>query len=231
MIVALLAAMLALNAEARLNQLPRLEMPGTARAVPPPADWLHGWLGLYVTGRHAWLKPVRLRVVQIESGDVSGDPAWELDSTDEPAPIMMFRSLPMLHAGALRPPLALNTPIPFDSPKPLELGRLHWQLAWHCQAAATQPGAPTNSLCQLQLTGGSQTQILEAVERDAFGSPLAGATTVLWAGDLDGDGKPDLLLTTERGDLPPLTTLWLSTQATAGELLHKTADYVPEELC
>lgn len=46
-----------------------------------------------------------------------------------------------------------------------------------------------------------------------------------WAGDLDGDGRLDLVLTADRSENVTTWRLWLSTRAEAGELVHEAATY------
>ena len=46
-----------------------------------------------------------------------------------------------------------------------------------------------------------------------------------WAGDLDGDGRLDLVLTADRSANVTTWRLWLSTRAESGELVHEAATY------
>lgn len=53
------------------------------------------------------------------------------------------------------------------------------------------------------------------------------APELLWAGDLDGDGKLDFLLRSFLAYCSPTTTLYLSTYAGEGELVKDVSFYVP----
>lgn len=70
--------------------------------------------------------------------------------------------------------------------------------------------------------GGGETQRLTFTERcDMDGRPV-----MLWAGDLDGDGKLDLLMDlTDHYNITALT-LFLSTSAKEGEIVGKAAELV-----
>ncbi|MEN9800612.1 MAG: hypothetical protein RL653_4309 [Pseudomonadota bacterium] len=46
-----------------------------------------------------------------------------------------------------------------------------------------------------------------------------------WAGDLDGDGRLDLVLTADESANVTTWRLWLSTRAESGELVHEVASY------
>ncbi|RTL47194.1 MAG: hypothetical protein EKK53_00170 [Burkholderiales bacterium] len=71
----------------------------------------------------------------------------------------------------------------------------------------------------LELRAGQQRQLLEDFENDSPEalSPVDPKAYLVWAGDLDGDGKLDLLLDT--GSCSRKLTLWLSSRAKGPEMV------------
>ena len=92
--------------------------------------------------------------------------------------------------------------------KPLEVGD------------ATLVTTGSGSAHQLVLTQGARTQVLyQDADGDTDGWQLR------WAGDLDGDGKLDLILAADHHYNLTTTRLFLSTQAKKGELVHEVAKF------
>jgi hypothetical protein len=87
-------------------------------------------------------------------------------------------------------------------------------------------GQPPLSLCRLVISDGRRSQALTVAY--PTNPPGVVLETIQWAGDLDGDGRPDLILT-EGNNL--VTRLWLSSMATDGELVHAAVEYLPEDFC
>ncbi len=48
---------------------------------------------------------------------------------------------------------------------------------------------------------------------------------VVWVGDLDRDGKPDLLVDEDMNESAGHLVLYLSSAARAGEIAHRVAEY------
>jgi hypothetical protein len=85
--------------------------------------------------------------------------------------------------------------------------------------------------CMLILEGAGETQELKAVSlwRSPEGKLLVAsdaALRVIWAGDIDGDGKLDLLVDLTNHYNVSAPTLFLSTAATKGDLVGRVASFV-----
>lgn len=114
---------------------------------------------------------------------------------------------------------------PIDPPKPLSddaidlpLGRTASRLRMQC----------TGATCRLVLTTGARAQTLLSMggRRGDEGRLELGddaSPTLLFAGDLDRDGKLDLILQTSDHYNVSRPTLYLSSQARRGELVHAVA--------
>jgi hypothetical protein len=80
------------------------------------------------------------------------------------------------------------------------------------------PGQDASISFELELRIGATRQRLGAIENDVVGDvPIAPRMYLKWAGDLDGDGKPDLLVSLGASGHHDL--LYLSSLAKAGELV------------
>ncbi len=109
-----------------------------------------------------------------------------------------------------------------EAPIDLRLGDAAYRLALRCAL----PGAP----CRVELETGTHRQaLLElAATRNEDGSLMLGddaSPALLFAGDIDRDGRLDLILdATDHYNLSR-PTLYLSTQAADGELVHRVAEH------
>ena len=109
-----------------------------------------------------------------------------------------------------------------EAPIDLRLGDAAYRLALRCAL----PGAP----CRVELETGTHRQaLLElAATRNEDGSLMLGddaSPALLFAGDIDRDGRLDLILdATDHYNLRR-PTLYLSTQAADGELVHRVAEH------
>ena len=96
------------------------------------------------------------------------------------------------------------------------------------RVVAPDPNADTDyPPVTLELRTGDRRQKLGEYSFDILGPvPLKGPDYLLWAGDLDGDGKPDLI--TRLGNDRQQVVLYLSTFAKPGELVGEAGrfDYV-----
>lgn len=106
---------------------------------------------------------------------------------------------------------------------PIALGTQHYELSYRC----------ANAQCTLVLSHGGLAQDLASIPADLRGGYIvlgeeAGDHHVLFAGDLDRDGRLDLIAnhTKRIEDWHP--TLWLSSAAKPGQLVGRAADLVGE---
>jgi hypothetical protein len=82
---------------------------------------------------------------------------------------------------------------------------------------------PENPWLTLNLETAQQRQRLGLIGLEALAAGLKTRDIVIWAGDLDSDGKIDLI--TRAGDNPGMSSLhlWLSTQAATGDMVGLAA--------
>ena len=166
------------------------------------------WLGLFAK---------ELRLVKVVSTPVadplldedkpSARPSGLLVSTaDAEAPRFLLRGLA---PRPVSPVLAEQRPLGAFEPVELLMGRAR------SVVVAEKSGALG---ARLVLRSGSKEQVLY---RHAAGD--TDSWSLWWAGDLDGDGRLDLILSASRHDNVETTRLFLSSQARPGELVHEVA--------
>jgi hypothetical protein len=73
----------------------------------------------------------------------------------------------------------------------------------------------------LQIRQGPVTQHVASFERRTLGNP----PTLIWAGDLDRDGRPDLVLNLPVGDVGKRWELFLSSVRSGGDLVSRAATF------
>ena len=165
-----------------------------------------GWLGLYATR----LAPVTVAVTRVHDPiDDDGKPdsvksGVEVTVPGDEQPLVLVKGL----AAREVKPLSLEGLPALSGDAPVTLGD------------ATLTSVPQGKGRQLVLSRGGVAQVLyQHAEGDTDGWLLR------WAGDLDGDGQLDLLLTADHHyDLSTLR-LFLSSKAKKGQLVREVATF------
>lgn len=175
------------------------------------------WLGLLLVDGESRLEPVAARW----NGSVLfGDSVFELDVTPEltpdAVPYLLLAEVPGIRAG--------------DAPTVLETEASLWteerrlEIALGDDSYELELSASDPMLCDaaVTLTLGTATQTLYPPGNDAFSCDEP-HFSVQWAGDLDGDGRLDLVTTFSPKYSYFPRRLWLSSAASAGELVGLVA--------
>lgn len=212
----LLAALVASGAA---NAQVKLLRPGLQGAKAMKGQPKTGWLALW---------PNRLAATKLEFAparhpiDDDGKPEAVMTGLDvkvegDVAPLVLLRGLPARTLTPLIPPEE-GTPFIGDPKAPVSLPTLGD--APPLEFSVESFGERGR---RLVLTRAGTRQVLfEAAESDTDGWSLK------WAGDLDGDGKPDLLLTADSHYARETLRLFLSSKAKKGELVHEVASLTGE---
>ncbi|MFN0109125.1 MAG: hypothetical protein ACKVZH_09770 [Blastocatellia bacterium] len=185
------------------------------------------WLGLYVTRRGSSLitSTVKVKSMFDEIVDIEGEMTGKdvsVDRADEP--IFLIKN-----ANVLKPGPAMTVykggqeslhVLAEKSLVKMKLGETNYQLKVVSRHRSEGKGlVPPNA--QLVFTDGLAPQTLYRI-----GSLTADATWyLLWAGDVDGDGKLDLYLSLSDHYNVSEHRLFLSSQAQAGQLLRQVAKF------
>lgn len=216
-----------------------LQPPGTFHGGEPVARDGERWLALRVSADGAALIETTLQVRAVEDvvldapGERSGR---EVTSPLEAAGIVTYLRGPGLHTGPVVP--AQHSADPAGSAGPpattLTLHGRRYRIERRCgPAPAAQADGPPPLVCRFVLGDGRSGQVL--FEAPAYLEPqgeggvpviVSDATAeVLFAGDLDRDGRLDLILEATDHYNVSRPTLLLSTQARDGQIVGRVAQY------
>ena len=180
-------------------------------------------LALVVDGGQARLQRVRVRVdvVKAVAGD---DPQGNLGRKVSAAgvqPLLFITGVDGLRAGPLPVALSEEQPLSAQVELPFALKTTQYRLVTRCR--------PVDDAfrCQVSLDSSAGSQVLfdESGEKvgDAPADFRSDGPSLLFAGDLDGDGRVDLLIDTSDSKLMSRPTLYLSGAAKDGEQVHEVA--------
>jgi hypothetical protein len=189
------------------------------------------WLGLYVTDHSSTLLSYRLTVETVHDGIVDQDAEQETGkdvSVDLPLdPVFLVKGATMLSAGPVTTVFSGNAnfekTLEKVSPINLKLGEVSYVLK--------VVGADDNSKCsehafprnaKLVLVSGESAQILYSLE-ECGNEPY---WHLLWAGDLDRDGRLDLYVSVTQHYNVSERKLFLSSQAGDDHLVKEVAEFV-----
>ncbi len=219
-----------------------MQPPGQFHRGEPVARDGERWLALRVDGSDAALVPtqLRLRTVFDDISDEPGGPATGqlVDSPVGDKVVVFLRGVPLV-AGAVdtaKPGWAEADDNRDGQPRldyTVEFGDMRYRITSACDLRGANTGQPQQQFdCRIVLRDArGQTQVLVRMGgyADARGAPPwlgdDASPSLLFAGDLDHDGKLDLLFDTTSHYNVSRPTLFLSSQAKPGELLHQVAQY------
>jgi hypothetical protein len=171
-----------------------------------------GWLGW--TWESNTLQPVRL-VVRDRPMDSPEDQEERVTVQSIPEVTFAIRCIPALRAGKIKNAGVAGHDLQHDGPLDISVGKRQYRL--HVQAK--DPGLAD---AQVILTHGGQTQVLYAADGFVDGPHFE----IVWAGDLDRDGKLDLVTNLHRKYSWHPYQLLLSTKATGTRLVGEAAIFV-----
>lgn len=206
-------------------------------AIQPPGSFHKGeavardgerWLALTVHAEAASLQPTRTRVSRVH--DPLLDPAGEATGTDvqateAPGALMLLRG-EGLRAGPVVQARRSQREDPSSSMEPLSLGGKTYRWGLQCDL----PRADGSNVCALVLEHGAVRQRLQAFDartddRGATGLGDEAHPRLLFAGDLDRDGRLDLIVDLSDHYNVSRPTLFLSSGPTPGTLVRAVASY------
>lgn len=227
----ILLLVMALGAVAAPAQDVSILAPGSFHGEEVPDDAAGRWFGLVAEGGGATLQAVDVRVTP--EVDVIVDAAGEMtgrrvDVSPAIDPIVLLRGIPNLRVGAV--PTSLHRiSVLADTPRVTQLGARSYSFRLQCSDVQLVHGQ-RHQECGLLLSDGTRNQLLSTYTAYFEGdvriwSSEQEAPHILWAGDLDADGRLDLLLDTSNHYNIDEMQLYLSSQAREGELVAPAATF------
>jgi hypothetical protein len=211
-----------------------LQPPGRFHGNEPVARDGERWLALRVDARGSALVETTLHVHAVEDvvldapGERSGR---EVGSSLDEAGIVTYVRGADLHAGPLdRAEVAVGAVVAAPMPARVIAWRTQqYRLETRCDAAPFQHiDAQAQYRCRLVLGDGRREQaLLETIAYRDFEAALSTEATaeVLFAGDLDRDGRLDLIVDLTDHYNVSRPTLLLSSQAASGEIVGVAAAF------
>jgi len=188
------------------------------------SDFFHGqvadttgeqWFGLFPADSGWELDLTTIRVEPANAGCMENGSRV---TVDRPAhPVLLLRGAPWLQSGPLQ-----AVPVPrqdFNPPASHE-----FRFGAHAFVLVAT-GDAANYELRLVRSADNKAQTLVAFH--AHGNPwrIAWSPKVLWIGDLDHDGQPDLFVDVHMFETPGDWVLFLSSRADQDELVHQAAEF------
>jgi hypothetical protein len=195
------------------------------------------WLGLYVTDGGSSLIESKITTKPIFDPEDKKQMIGKNIGVDNPVkPVFLVKGATMLKPGpaptiyqggeAKEHELVNTENLASRKSRQLKLGDQDYQLKVLMRKARTiETLSPDCVELKLALVFGKQTQILSIAEDvDPVNSPRT--WKLLWAGDVDGDGKLDLYVDLSTDGIGEEKKLFLSSQAKPGQLVKEVANTV-----
>jgi hypothetical protein len=187
------------------------------------------WLALFQSGDHGKLIEQPLKIKHVKDDLVDEGPAKTgvfISVARTPPPVFLVKNIRGLIPGTVR---CVNLPPSDQLRKRKELSlpfnNKTYRLSLQISASRDpQTQQPLQSY-KLSLSDGHCTQVIADVRDCNLLSGPGCPPTILWAGDLDGDGNLDLLVNIANDYNASLPTLFLSRGAGSGKLLRRAADF------
>lgn len=230
-LLAVLISMLAASSAVAAG--PQLALPGEGfHGDEVPARNGETWWALVVDGGSARLQSSVVAVKAVEDPilDEAGQTSGRSVAAPGLQPLVLLRGLPALKSGAV--PLALELPearaLAPDEKIALVLGERRWSLSNRCTKVTNDPVTSDGQSyldCAVVLDDGKTVQELAEGDSNFLreGEPPVVMVSLLFAGDLDNDGRVDLLIDTSDHANVTRPTLFLSGAATKGTHVKQVA--------
>jgi len=185
------------------------------------------WLGLHVSHHGSLLLPYRLRVEAVHDGIVDDDEEQKTGkavSVDLPLqPSFLVTGLTVLREGPVTTILEGEKALEKASPLSLSLAEHSYVLKIvgdEDTEKCSEQLLPRNA--KLVLASGNSAQILYSLKECGDDA----GWTLLWAGDLDRDGKLDLYVSVHQHYNVSERKLFLSSSVDEGQLVKEVAEFV-----
>ncbi len=227
-LLSLLLVVTPVSAGAQNNLL----LPGDYHAEEVSAKTGQRWLALFSKPGGAVLSERTLKVAAVKDFVSPDRMGKRVSSNGNEAPLFLVRGIAGLSAGPIQgsnirksQQLTPNgtTKIVFGGrDHPLEI--MTWKSKSSLSKATSGDGDYFDSQ-EISLSNGKTRQVLNRVSGVNLPTDSSYGPVLLWAGDLDRDGKLDLLINTSYYDNESMWTLFLSNGAAAGQLVRKVATF------
>ena len=229
MLIVFIALAASANKSASVVQHPqRVIEPGEFHGEEITAQSGEKWLGLQITNENSLLLNYRLTVSAVNDlvVDEEGQATGKKVSVDLPLePLFPIKGLKNVSAGPVTTVFgdgAGSGTLDESSPLTLNLGEQSYVLKVGSEDTAKCPYQSLPRNARLVLVNGEIKQVLYSLQ-DCGSDP---SWSLVWAGDLDRDGKLDLYVNVTQHYDSSERKLFLSSQAGEGQLLKEVAEFL-----
>lgn len=192
-----------------------------AEDLPADADG-STWLALLVHGERSRLVPLKVRLFRHQHD--SGLATLAVVVKEHFPPVFLVRGLPELRPGDIRTDFVGEQPLDGTAGVASTGNGHRWRLHVEGRTVADpESGWPALTDGRLVLTQDGQRQVL--TDMAAKGDLRVGTWKLFWAGDLDGDRRPDFYMELTHHYATSERTLFLSSKARRGELVRPVATF------
>jgi hypothetical protein len=212
-----------------------IQPPGQFHGDEPIAHDGESWLALHVDGNEASLVATTLKVRAVRDelfDETDALTGLEISSPDDDRVIAYLQGTSlrpgMIEAAAVASMDQGAAGLPYE----LTFRDQLYHLSSHCEQQSRDVHAQQPQFdCRIELRTGGHAQVLSKLtgyrENQAATMSLGddASPVLIFAGDLDRDGKLDLIFNTTDHYNVSRPTLFLSSQSKSGELLHEVARY------
>jgi len=230
--LALVVAMSALAGAAPDPRTLNIMITGSLHGNEVPADLGGDWFALVAEGTGASLRPVQVRLtpeedmIMMDTAGAKSGRRVEIDPDVES--IVLLEGPAWITPGPL-PTTLVNHPIDAGASVESRVGHGSYHLSLLCRDVVPRIDEYRRQTCGLMLRTEHARQTLFTYSAAFSGRERMWAAekapVVLWAGDLDGDGRLDVLLDTSHSSNEQAMRLFLSSTATGGQLVSEVANF------
>jgi hypothetical protein len=181
------------------------------------------WLGLFQTSSGFALLPATLKVELVRDEIVDENPnaktGKKVTTNRASQPVFLIKGADFLRRGAVNAVFTDSKKLGNGESVELNMGGRSYQL----KVVSDNPTPDTNVLSNSKLifSTGAESQVIFSVEE-----LNDGGWSLLWAGDLDGDGQLDLFMDLHNHYNASERRLFLSSQASGGNLVKEVAQFI-----
>jgi hypothetical protein len=203
-----------------------LLLPGYDYPEWAPTPSVRGWYGLFTANGSYDLRAVRITFAPVNSCGELDTRARRVAVPGAAQPVFIVRShgpnLPPWQAGAVAPAVGQTWLHPGDR-RDIRTGAGAYRLA----AAGTDAAGNVYDyvLRLIDLRSGHSQLIFSYAPPVAVPREPRPMPSLLWMGDLDRDGRPDLVLEDSMSEIEAHYVLYLSSAARVQELVHPVANF------
>jgi hypothetical protein len=178
------------------------------------------WYGLFPHGSSWEIATTKIHIEPITSGCIENGRRVTVDRSDHP--LLLLRGLPRLRPGSITAASLAHVKLMPGEGRDSRMGGETFRLV--ATGGGPGPAVRNYELRLVSLKVGSSQPIVAYHARERM-PDMAWPPEIIWIGDIDRDGQPDLFADLKMFETPGQWALFLSSAAGPGELVRKVAEF------